>query len=176
MLRYRVRLSICVFLATQIAAVFYCIQKHRDEKMLNIIKVLPLCFLLAAPLNAKPKHDFYDVHLHYVHDGDTFKVSLPCDIDLFCANISVRVKGVDTPELSAKDPILRATAQKAKLFTQQFLAQGAIILKECERDKYFRIDCDVYILTPKKQLLCLADALLQNNLAVHWRRTAAGVS
>jgi endonuclease YncB( thermonuclease family) len=73
-----------------------------------------------------------------IYDGDTFKVNLTCDEPLFCDKIGVRVYGVDTPEMKTHS----REAKLAKEFTQQFLI-GKIILNECARDKYFRINCKV---------------------------------
>lgn len=96
-------------------------------------------------------------------DGDTFKVYLACSYKLFCKSVSVRVRGIDTPELKSKDATKRAKAQEAKRFTQQFLTGHKIVLKRCTRDKYFRLLCEVY--ADNKSL---ADALLAANLAISY--------
>ena len=86
---------------------------------------------------------FNGVTLIKVIDGDTLKVSLPCKNAVFCQNISVRVRGVDTPELRSKNPQERQKAQEAKAFTIQFTQNKNLNLTHCARDKYFRLLCNV---------------------------------
>lgn len=86
---------------------------------------------------------FTGVTLLKVIDGDTLKVSLPCENTVLCQNMSVRVRGVDTPELHSKNPQERKKAKEAKDFTTQFTQGKTLNLIACGRDKYFRLLCDV---------------------------------
>ncbi len=131
------------------------------EKNKTLIIICLLFFI--SPLFAKPMQDFYNVKIISVYDGDTFKVSLPCQIPIFCENISVRVKNIDAPELKTKDKCERIAAKKAKKLTKEFLSGGKIILKNCERDKYFRLLCEV-----KKEETDLSLFLLKNNSAYQY--------
>lgn len=129
-----------------------------------IFIVITFSLFFSFPLFAQqPTSNFYKVRLGKVIDGDTFKVYLACSYKLFCKSVSVRVRGIDTPELKSKDETKRAKAQEAKRFTQQFLTGHKIILKRCTRDKYFRLLCEVY--ADNKSL---ADALLAANLAISY--------
>ena len=121
--------------------------------------------LLLAPITfaQQPTSNFYKVKLGKVLDGDTFKVYLACNYKLFCKAVSVRVRGVDTPELKSKDPETKAKAKAAQKFTRDFLTGKKITLKQCTRDKYFRLLCDVY--ADNKNL---AEALLSKNLAISY--------
>ena len=81
-----------------------------------------------------------------VIDGDTFR----CDIDEHSAiagkNISIRLRGINTPELRSRNPEERKSAilEKQRLF--DLLNSARVIeLRNIDRDKYFRIDADVYI-------------------------------
>ena len=65
-----------------------------------------ICFFCAACASTD---NFRKVKLISVYDGDTFKVNLPCKKEIFCKNILVRVKGIDTPEITTKN-----TCQKQK--------------------------------------------------------------
>ena len=94
-------------------------------------------------LSAKPMSSFAAVKLSRLIDGDTFSVDLSCTHDVFCKDISVRVRGIDTPELRSKNPKEREAARKAKQFTKEFLEAGQVDLLNCSRDKYFRLLCDV---------------------------------
>ena len=107
------------------------------------------------------------VKLISVYDGDTFKVNLPCKKEVFCKGISVRVKGIDTPEIKTKNIHQKEIALIAKDFTGRLLFDGKIILKNCTRDKYFRMLCDVFIIKEKKEIN-LAKELLFSGLAVKY--------
>ena len=81
-----------------------------------------------------------------VIDGDTFA----CDIDTHSPiagkNISIRLRGINTPELKSKDPELRKFAYEEKERLSDLLHNARIIeLRNLGRDKYFRINADVYI-------------------------------
>ena len=81
-----------------------------------------------------------------VYDGDTFKIDLPSQHPLFGDDISVRVLGIDTPELKGSSDEVKALAYKAKNRTQELLSDAKTIeLKNPQRDKYFRILAEVWI-------------------------------
>ena len=106
--------------------------------------------LLAGCSATEPNHQLYpDVkvsRLLRVIDGDTFV----CDIDEHSAiagkNISIRIRGINTPELRAKDPEERKFADIEKQRLSKLLHSARVIeLRNIGRDKYFRIDADVYL-------------------------------
>lgn len=110
----------------------------------DFILVLLSLIFLAGNLNAGRVYSaFANVRLSRIIDGDTFTVDLPCSDEVFCKDISVRVRGVDTPELKSKNAQKRQAALKAKEFTKNFLESGQVDLLKCGRDKYFRLLCDV---------------------------------
>ena len=81
-----------------------------------------------------------------VYDGDTFKIDLPSQHPLFGDDISVRVLGIDTPELRGTSDEVKALAYKAKNRTQELLSDAKTIeLKNPQRDKYFRVLAEVWI-------------------------------
>ncbi len=81
-----------------------------------------------------------------VYDGDTFKIDLPSQHPLFGDDISVRVLGIDTPELKGSSDEVKALAYKAKNRTQELLSDSKTIeLKNPQRDKYFRVLAEVWI-------------------------------
>lgn len=101
-----------------------------------------------------------NVNVISVYDGDTFKVNIPCEMEVFCEAVSVRVRGVDTPEIKGKTEREKELAQKAKKFTQAFLKKTPISLTNCGRDKYFRLLCNVQNSTGKD----LAQELIKADL------------
>lgn len=123
-----------------------------------------LLLFLSFPLflfSQQPTSSFYKVRLGKVIDGDTFKVYLSCSYKLFCKGISVRVRGIDTPEIKSKNAEEKTKAYRAREYTRKFLQGGKITLKQCTRDKYFRLLCDV-----KVNGADLATALISNGHAV----------
>ncbi len=100
----------------------------------------PLCLAQQVKLQ-----NFNKVSLASVYDGDTFKVYLACKYPIFCKAIPVRVRGVDCPEMRGGTPETKAAAKAAKAFTKQFLRGGKIFLRNCGRDKYFRLLCEVKV-------------------------------
>ena len=143
----------------------FCV--HKVIMAVFIVKkaLIIFCLLfLSNLLFAKPMQDFYDVKIISVYDGDTFTVSLPCPYPIFCEKISVRVKNIDTPELKTKNKCEKAAAKRARTITENFLKNGKIILKNCERDKYFRLLCEVKNISNKTET-DLSYLLFKNNLA-----------
>lgn len=129
--------------------------------------ILPLIlFFFCLPSFAK-NDDITDVNVTSVYDGDTFKVKLPCSLPVVCDYISVRVRGVDAPEFKTKDSCEKKKAKEAKLFTREFLKKGSVTLRNCGKDKYFRLLCSVFVINEEtKEESSLATALLNANLAV----------
>lgn len=104
---------------------------------------------------------FNKVELASVYDGDTFRVHLACKYGVFCKTIPIRVRGVDCPEMKGVPPETKELAKKAKKFTKNFLNSGKILLRNCGRDKYFRLLCDV-----KVNGRNLGEELIKEGLAV----------
>ena len=96
-----------------------------------------------------------------VYDGDTFKVDLRGVHPLFGDDVSVRVNGIDTPEITGESDEVEALAREARDFVKATLAGASRIeLRNLQRGKYFRILADVYV---DGQLL--GDALKKKGLA-----------
>ena len=89
--------------------------------------------------------NFNKVSLASVYDGDTFRVHLSCKYGVFCRTIPIRVRGVDCPEIKGGSAETKTLAKQAKTFTKNFLKGGKILLRNCGRDKYFRLLCDVKV-------------------------------
>lgn len=80
-----------------------------------------------------------------VYDGDTFFVDLACNQPVFCDNMRIRVRGVDTPEMRGGTAITKEAALKAKVFTETFLSGAIPVLENIGRDKYFRLLASVKV-------------------------------
>lgn len=81
-----------------------------------------------------------------VYDGDTFKIDLPSMHPLFGDDLSIRLFGVDTPEMRGTTDEVKALAMQAQQVTEKAL-EGAskIELRNPQRGKYFRIVSEVWI-------------------------------
>lgn len=81
-----------------------------------------------------------------VYDGDTFKVNIEGYPPIVGENISIRIAGIDTPEIRGTTGYTKEAAQKARLFTRNRLRKAKVIkLKNIRRGKYFRILADVFV-------------------------------
>ncbi|MBR3631575.1 MAG: thermonuclease family protein [Elusimicrobiaceae bacterium] len=105
-----------------------------------------------------------NVSVASVYDGDTFKINLNCSLAVYCEKVPVRVLGVDCPEIKGKTEKEKRLAKQAKTFTQNFLEKGPISLSNCQRDKYFRLLCDV----TNSQGQNLAKELIKHNLGYEY--------
>lgn len=97
-----------------------------------------------------------------VIDGDTITM----DVSVWpgiTQRVSVRVLGVDTPELRGKE-CERDAALKAKLFAASFVANGRVVVNKIQHDKFAgRVDADVSV-----NGVNLADSLIAAGLGVKY--------
>lgn len=110
----------------------------------GLIIILGLVVICQAQENNLIQN-FNKVSLASVYDGDTFRVHLNCKYRIFCKSIPIRVRGVDCPEIKGGSNETKALAKQAKEFTKKFLNSGKIFLRNCGRDKYFRLLCEVKV-------------------------------
>ena len=118
------------------------------KKMLLAIVVSIITLFATIHIQAQDNdlsQNFNKVELASVYDGDTFRVHLSCKYGVFCKTIPIRVRGVDCPEIKGGSPETKALAKQAKAFSKKFLTSGKILLRNCGRDKYFRLLCDVKV-------------------------------
>jgi len=106
--------------------------------------------------------DFENVEYIRNYDGDTITVNIKDVHPLLGHEIRIRVRGIDCPEIRAKCDGEKELAKSAKDLVNRFCRRDLkMTLKNVQRDKYFRIVADVYILE-----LNLRDILIKYNLAV----------
>ena len=81
-----------------------------------------------------------------VYDGDTFKINLPQQVPIFGDKLSIRLAGVDTPEMKGTSDEVKALAKQARELTEKALQNAdQIELRNPQRGKYFRIVSEVWI-------------------------------
>ena len=78
------------------------------------------------------------------YDGDTVTLDLDCGIDYFCNNRSIRIYGIDTPEIRTKNKCEKRKALLAKMFVKDKLSNATeIIAHDCLHGKYHREICEI---------------------------------
>ena len=111
----------------------------------------------------------YRAKLLRVIDGDTIEVDVDLGMRIWIAKERIRVFGIDTPELTSKDPALRVQAQEAKAKTAELLAgalDGWLYLSTYpDTDHFGRWLAVVTITQADGSTLNLADELLRLGLA-----------
>ena len=83
---------------------------------------------------------FHNIEVVRVIDGDTIVVTLPGIPEVFGKKISIRLAGIDTPEMRAKCPYEKGFAIRAKDRLEGLLMKARVVsVDDARRDKYFRI-------------------------------------
>jgi len=80
-----------------------------------------------------------------IYDADTFRVNIKDYPPIVGERVSIRVNGVDAPEIRGKCEYEKMAAREAKQFTVKALRSAKTVeLRNIRRGKYFRILADVY--------------------------------
>ncbi len=99
----------------------------------SLLILLTLSYPASAP-------SFENVAWLGCYDGDTCKFTLPGIHPFFGEKISVRIRGIDTPEIWGKCPTEKRKAKAARDYLRNLLrSANRIDLVNAERGKYFRI-------------------------------------
>ena len=128
------------------------------------MKILLTALILLSPTVsfAKSYGDIQGAVYVRNYDGDTITFNLPGLHPIIGDKISIRVNGIDTPEIRGKCEKEKYEAQQAKEMIADILKDAETIdLKNIERGKYFRIVADVFVDGES-----LADELIETGLAV----------
>ena len=95
------------------------------------------------------------------YDGDTIRVDIWGLPDIIGKNISIRISGIDTPELRDKRPEIKALAIEARDLVREYLSNASKIeLRNPSRGKYFRIVAALFL-----DGINISEILLAENLA-----------
>jgi len=147
------------------------------KKSCLIAVLLITCFAIVAnSLSQRRKVGYGDIQgAKYIrnYDGDTITVDIPGYPPIIGDDISIRVNGIDTPEIRGKCAREKNLAKKAKQQVKSLLANAHNIeLRNIKRGKYFRIVADVWADgLPISQLLIsekLAVPYDGGKKTVHW--------
>ena len=98
------------------------------------------------------------------YDGDTITFNLPGLHPIIGEKISIRVNGIDTPEIRGKCEKEKYDAKQVKEMVADILKDAEqITLKNMERGKFFRIAAEVIVDGEN-----LADMLIEAGMAVRY--------
>ena len=132
--------------------------------------ILLTCQKISAAVlsSVQQVNKFSSVELVRVYDGDTITVNLPNTIpDVFSHEIPVRIRHIDTPEITGNGKCEKEAAQKAKAVVSSLLKNAKRIdLEDVGRDKYFRLLAQVVITTKEDKIIILSQYLLEHGYAV----------
>jgi len=78
-----------------------------------------------------------------VYDGDTITIAVKLYNDIY--RFSVRLNGIDTPEMKSKNENVKLRAQRAKTAMHNLVMGKIVYLKNVDYDKYGRILADIYV-------------------------------
>ena len=119
---------------------------------INIMKVkfIAVLFITCISITVSAKDKSYGnatvSEITSIYDGDTFRANIKGYPAIVGEHMSIRINGIDTPELRGQCDKEKQLARKAKQFTVEHLrAAKNITLKNIKRGKYFRLIADVYI-------------------------------
>ena len=113
---------------------------------------------------AHDDHTFRCVKVLKNYDGDTLTVDIPGVPALIGKKISVRIAGIDAPEIRTKNKCEKEAGRIAKNLIANSLKRAKHVeLHNIQRDKYFRILADV-----RADGVSMKDVLIKNKLAYNY--------
>jgi|TARA_B100001250_G_scaffold328246_1_gene292709 endonuclease YncB( thermonuclease family) len=81
-----------------------------------------------------------------VYDGDTFRADIDSYPPIIGKNIRIRIKDIDTPEISGQCEMEKKIAINARDRIKNLLESAIVVeLRNIERGNFFRLIGDVYI-------------------------------
>ena len=128
--------------------------KYYDKKMhLNFIIIYSLILFtvpcLASIISTQPAQielQGYLATVVSVYDGDTFKIDINGIPEVLGENLSVRINGLDTPEIRTKCFKEKTLGFNAKAKLESLLLHGDDVqLINIKRGKYFSLVADVLV-------------------------------
>ena len=125
--------------------------------------ILPY-LLLPSYSYAKSYGDYQGAIYIRNYDGDTITFNLPGLHPIISEKISIRVNGIDTPEIKGKCEKEKYDAKQAQQMVADILKDAdQIVLRNMERGKYFRIAADVIVDGES-----LGDILVETGMAIRY--------
>lgn len=108
--------------------------------------VIILLLLATGPVFSAVYGNVVVSEITSIYDADTFRVNIKDWPPIIGRHVSIRVKGIDAPEIRGQCAAEKTAAQRAKQHTADILGMAQHIeLRNIERGKYFRILAEVYV-------------------------------
>jgi len=116
-------------------------------KRYMLVVLMLLGLFLGSAVAADPNYPDIQVSKFVKnYDADTITVNIEGWPRIIGEKISIRVNGIDTPEMRGGTDYSKALAKQAKAFVKALCDSAEkIVLKHPQRGKYFRIVADVEI-------------------------------
>lgn len=113
---------------------------------MNKIILLFILIPLQVLADSKTYDDVIVDEVTSIYDADTFRATILGWPPIIGKRVSIRVSGVDAPEIRSKCQREKEMAREAKQYVVSLLRNAKVIeLRNIQRGKYFRILADVYI-------------------------------
>ena len=87
----------------------------------------------------------YKATITDVYDGDTVTADVDLGFYMIQKKVKIRLYGIDTPELRAKEPELRLAAQNARDALRKHVLKQPVVLRCYGKGKYGRWLCEIFI-------------------------------
>ena len=126
--------------------------------------IFSIVLLFASSVYAKSFGDYEGAIYLRNYDGDTITFNLPGLHPIIGKKISIRVNGIDTPEIKGKCEKETYDAKQAQQMVADILKDAEqIVLRNMERGKYFRIAANVIVDGEN-----LSDMLIEAGMAIKY--------
>lgn len=102
------------------------------------MKILPIILFVLFSCGvsfAQEEHNFYNVSVVSVYDGDTITVEIPL-LPGLTQVANIRLFGIDTPELKSPSLCEKEMAVKAREYLESILTRKSIYLTGLKYDKF----------------------------------------
>lgn len=110
--------------------------------LLIMVSIMLSSFVMAK--SEEPVANFTDAKYLYNYDGDTINFHIGDTLPVIFQNMSIRLYGIDTPELHSKNSCESTLSHKIQAFVENELKSAKKIdLVGCEKGKYFRLVCSI---------------------------------
>ena len=132
---------------------------------MKLLSFVILSFLLLPSYSLAESYGDYQGAVYVRnYDGDTVTFNLPELHPIIGEKISIRVNGIDTPEINGKCEKEKYDAKQAQQMVADILTDAEqIVLRNMERGKYFRVAAGVIVDGEN-----LEDMLVEAGMAVRY--------
>lgn len=105
-----------------------------------------LVLVLSLVVIAKDYGDFSNVEIIKVYDGDTVVCNIKDLHPIIGEKIRIRLCDINAPEINDDRDDIQELAEQAKEYLSEAVKKAKKIeLKKCSRDRYFRIDAQLWL-------------------------------